>query len=451
MGINANILILDVHANFGIELNRAVRHNAMMANRVSFNIGPLLLKLEKQFSLSRLAEHNNLQQSVGQSGASLIDIVGKGKDNSSSVATSGEIASQETANNSSAPATLEGSALDGNSQVIGQSSDAGSSSRETDQGSVGPSSNSNSYGETITSYGTSSYGGDGKARMSSGGGSARIVTSEKETSNHSRGPKTDGETFYNPTTMPAHLSEKSAHLPQITPLRVVREARVSDTFSTSNATAPNTSPSEAQVMELWKKWLRLCKSPVLDMKAFEPLIVRDMEDTYTSLFNLIASLSQDLGAINALKVSFDQLEAKHRERTNAKLAAFSERRSGGISTGSNKNLEVFAVDKGLGLCRTVFALKANELLMMYHPFTGRKHVQLIGCANFSSYSDATENLESRLKPLIASVNLESHEKIVYNNLPKNRAGRLGYIVDQILLGTEFYNLQKETAVAVESA
>ena len=88
----------------------------------------------------------------------------------------------------------------------------------------------------------------------------------------------------------------------------------------------------------------------------------------------------------------------------------------------NKNLEVFAVDKGLGLCRTVFALKANELLMMYHPFTGRKHVQLIGCANFASYSDATENLESRLKPLIASVNLESHEKIVYNNLPKNRAG-----------------------------
>ena len=178
--INANILILDVHANFGIELNRAVRHNAMMANRVSFNIGPLLLKLEKQFSLSRLAEHNNLQQSVGQSGASLIDIVGKGKDNSSSVATSGEIASQETANNSSAPATLEGSALDGNSQVIGQSSDAGSSSRETDQGSVGPSSNSNSYGETITSYGTSSYGGDVKARMSSGGGSARIVTSERD-------------------------------------------------------------------------------------------------------------------------------------------------------------------------------------------------------------------------------------------------------------------------------
>ena len=73
----------------------------------------------------------------------------------------------------------------------------------------------------------------------------------KETSNHSRGPKTDGRHFTTQLPCPPTSARRAPTCPDHT-LTVVRQASVSDSFSTSNATAPNTSPSEAQVMELWK-------------------------------------------------------------------------------------------------------------------------------------------------------------------------------------------------------
>jgi len=49
-----------------------------------------------------------------------------------------------------------------------------------------------------------------------------------------------------------------------------------------------------------------------------------------------------------------------------------------------------AVDSKVRFRRLVIALQVGGMLLMYHPHTGQKHVQLYGCANFHSYAHSKE-------------------------------------------------------------
>ena len=62
------------------------------------------------------------------------------------------------------------------------------------------------------------------------------------------------------------------------------------------------------------------------------------------------------------------------------------------STLTPEVVEELAVDSKLRLRRLVVALHVDNLLMLYQPHIGIKHVQLFGCVAYSSYAHATQQL-----------------------------------------------------------
>lgn len=407
--INANVLMFDLHLNFTLDRDRAIRQNVLISHRMSFDLDPLLAKLDNQYEVAKLAEFEQTDRIKSTSAAADMPDPKDNNADSSSTVTGDDLSTHETFDHSSAD---------------------GATSRTLDTGSVGSV-------PTMQDQSNSSQSGG-----SSGSGSG-------ETS------AVGSDTLLPKIAVPLHISMKGKIDTHVASLRTVKKsARSTYGHARDGVALEKIDPSvvekdEAMVRRAWSLYLCLARSSSIHQQKGQYSRVKElgMEEIFSAISTCTVQMATNGGMTNIGDVNFDSEQAVLLEETLKKVASVTS----GVDISSIGELPMLASDRGMRLCKVVYAVQVADLMLVYHPFSGRKHAQLFGCANFASYADANEFLEPRLRSLVVNSSVHNPSEITYNYPRNQHGGMTGFSLEQISLGSEFSKLVCDHAIANDGA
>ena len=410
--INANMLIFDLHLNFSYDLGRAIRQNVLISHRMAFDLDPLLAKLYNQHEVAKLAEFEQTDRLKANSAAADLPEPNNGND-------------------------------DGASSVTGDGDDL--STHETfDQSSA-----------------------DGATSRTLDTESSTVSTLPGDHSNTSQSASSSGHTSYERVAadstddllpkiaVPLHISVKGKTDTHVASLRTVKKpsrgtyGHVRDGVKLEEEDPNVVENDEAMVRRAWNLYLCLARTASIHQQKGHYSRVKElgMEETFGAISTCIMQMASNGGVVNITDVNFDTEQAALVEKTCEKVAAVAH----GADVADIGELPLLASDRGMRLCKVVYAVQIADLLLVYHPFSGRKHVQLFGCANFASYADANEFLEPRLNTLVVNNGLEHTNEVTYNYPRKQPGGITGFCMEQTSLGPEFSKMVCDHAIASDGA